>query len=64
VLLLGAAWGTRTRRLWPLVLAEAAVLGGLGLTGIALGGAGIGTAVLLVLAVLLGGGALRRSAEV
>jgi len=64
VLLAGAAWGIRTRRLWPLVLAEAVVLAAFALVGVALGGAGIGTAGLLVLAVLLGGSALRRSAGV
>src|SRR5262249_45914546 len=64
VLLLGATSGIRTRTLWPLVLAEAVVLAAFTLVGVALGGAGIGTAVLLVLAVLLGGSALRRSAGV
>jgi hypothetical protein len=64
VLLVGGPWGIRARRLWPLVLAEAVVLAAFSLVGVALGGAGIGTAVLFAAAVLLGGGALRRSAAV
>jgi hypothetical protein len=60
LLLAGSAWSVREQSLRPLVLAEAGVLALAAVVGMALGGAGIGTAVLLVLALLVGQAAVRR----
>ena len=60
LLLVGAAWSALTRKLRPLVLAEAAVLALLALVGIAFDEAGLGTVMLLALAGFVGWRALRR----
>ena len=60
LLLVGATLSAITRKLRPLVLAEAAVLALLALVGIAFDEAGLGTAVLLAVAGFVAWRALRR----
>jgi uncharacterized protein (TIGR03382 family) len=56
----GAVWSVRRRRLWPLVLAQAAVLAVAALTDAVLNEADVSTVVWLVVAVVAGRAALRR----
>jgi hypothetical protein len=60
LLAIGAAWSVRQRRLWPLVLAEAAALAAAALTGAVLNAADTGTVIWLVVAAFVGRAALRR----
>jgi len=60
LLLVGATWSAMTRKLRPLVLAEAAVLALVALLGVAFGEAGLATVVLLAVAGFVGWRALRR----
>ena len=60
LLLGGATWSGISRRLQPLVLAEAAVLALVALVGVAFDEAGIGTVVLLAVAGFVGWRALGR----
>jgi hypothetical protein len=60
LLLVGATWSALTRKLRPVVLAEATVLALLAVVGIAFDEAGPGTVVLLAVAGLVGWRALRR----
>jgi hypothetical protein len=60
LLLAGAVWAARRRALWPLVLAEAAVLGAWALTGAAVDEFDTETAVLLLAAAGIGWAALGR----
>ena len=60
LLLVGATLSAITRKLRPLVLAEAAVLALLALVGIAFDEAGLATVVLLAVAGLVGWRALRK----
>src|SRR4051794_6539589 len=55
----GAGWSIRRRRLWPLVLAEAAALAAAAVAGAILDAAGVGTAVWLVIAAVMGRAAWR-----
>jgi hypothetical protein len=59
LLLAGGVWTARLRRAWPLVLAVATTLALESLVGVALDGPGAGTAVLLAVAVIVGGVAWR-----
>ena len=56
----GAAWSILRRRLWPLVLAEAAALAAVALAGAVLDAAGVATVVWLVAAAVVGRAAWRR----
>ncbi len=56
----GAVWSIQRRRLWPLVLAEAAVLAVAALTDAVLNAADVGTVVWVVVAAAVGRAALRR----
>ena len=56
----GAVWSIRRRRLWPLVLAEAAVLAAAALIDAVLNAADVGTVVWLGVAAIAGRAALRR----
>ncbi len=60
LLLVGATWSAISRKLRPLVLAEAAVLALVALVGVAFDEAGLGTVVLLAVAGLVGWRALRH----
>ena len=60
VLLGGATWSAITRKLRPLVLAEAAVLALVALLGVAFDEAGIATVVMLAVAGFVGWRALGR----
>src|SRR5712691_4883412 len=60
LLVAGVVWSLRRRALWPLVLAEAAVLGATALVDTGLGELDTGTAVLLLASVGLGWAALGR----
>jgi hypothetical protein len=60
LLLGGATWSGISRKLQPLVLAEAAVLALVALVGVAFDEAGIGTVVLLAVAGFVGWRALGR----
>jgi hypothetical protein len=62
VLVTGAVWSIRERTLRPLLLAEAAALGLLAVIGAVLGDAGVGTLVLLALAVAAARAGLTRRA--
>ena len=63
LLAVGAAWSIRRRRLWPLVLAEAAALAAATLTDAVLDAADGGTVVWLVIAGVAGRAAWRRRGE-
>jgi len=60
LLLVGATWSAITRKLRPLVLAEATVLALVALLGVAFDGAGPATVVLLAVAGVVGWRALGR----
>jgi hypothetical protein len=60
LLLVGATWSAITRKLRPLVLAEATVLALVALLGVAFDGAGLATVVLLAVAGVVGWRALGR----
>ena len=60
LLLVGATWSVVSRKLRPLVLAEATVLALLALVGVVFDEAGLGTVVLLAVAGFVGWRALRR----
>jgi len=59
----GAAWSIRRRRLWPLVLAEAATVASVALAGAVLDSAGVATVVWLVISAAAGRAAWRRRSE-
>ena len=61
LLIAGAAWSLSIRRLWPLVLAVAAVLALDALVDAVLDTPDLGTAVLLAASLALGGPALKRA---
>jgi hypothetical protein len=63
LLLVGATWSAITRKLRPLVLAEAAVLAVVALVDAALSEPDVGTGVLLAVAGLVGWLALRRGSD-
>ena len=60
LLLAGAVWAARRRALWPLVLAEAAVLGVAAVTDLGLNKLDTGSVVLLLVAAGIGWAALDR----
>ncbi len=63
LLVAGTAWSILRRRLWPLVLAQAASVAVVALLGAALASFDLGTVVLLAIAALVGRAAVGRMAS-